>query len=367
MVSSASSPSSPDRVLNAGILGATGTVGQRFIVLLAQNPMFRIHSLGASERSSGRQYSQAAKWKMSELMPQEIRDVVVKPCDPTHFEGCDVIFSGLDASVAGDIEKAFMETDFAVFSNAKNYRMVSNVPLCVPVVNTDHYSLIAAQRAHYGMKRGFIVTNSNCSTSGLVVPLKALQDSFGPLKRVIVTTLQAISGAGYPGVASLDILDNIVPLISGEEPKMEAEVLKILGGLNDSATACAPLPDLKVSATCNRVPVVDGHTECVNVEFSGTPPSIDDVKKCLREFTCEAQAIGCYSAPKQVMVVTEEEDRPQPRLDRNAGEGMAVTVGRIRECPAFHVRFTLLVHNTVLGAAGASILNAEYAAKKGFI
>ncbi|KAJ1907369.1 aspartate-semialdehyde dehydrogenase [Coemansia sp. IMI 209127] len=359
--------SSSDRVLNAGVLGATGTVGQRFIVLLAQNPMFRIHSLGASERSAGRPYRQATKWKMSELMPEEVRDVAVKPCDPAHFAGCDVIFSGLDASVAGDIEKAFMEGDFAVFSNAKNYRMVPNVPLCVPVVNTDHYSLISGQRAHYGLKKGFVVTNSNCSTSGLVVPLKALQDRFGPLNRVIVTTLQAISGAGYPGVASLDILDNIVPLISGEEPKMEAEVLKILGGVNDSATACVPLSGLKVSATCNRVPVVDGHTECVSVEFAGTPPSIEEIKQCLRDYTCEAQDIGCYSAPKQVISVTDEEDRPQPRLDRNAGEGMSVTVGRIRECSVFHVKFTLLVHNTVLGAAGASILNAEYAAKKGFL
>ncbi|KAJ2544301.1 aspartate-semialdehyde dehydrogenase [Coemansia sp. RSA 1933] len=358
---------SPDRVLNAGVLGATGTVGQRFIVLLAQNPMFRIHSLGASERSAGRAYRQATKWKMGELMPEDVRDVEVKACDPAQFVGCDVIFSGLDASVAGDIEKAFMEGDFAVFSNAKNYRMEPNVPLCVPVVNTDHYALIAGQRAHYGLKKGFVVTNSNCSTSGLVVPLKALQDRFGPLSRVIVTTLQAISGAGYPGVASLDILDNIVPLISGEEPKMEAEVLKILGGIDGSATACVPLSDLRVSATCNRVPVVDGHTECVSVEFAGAPPSIEEIKQCLREYTCEAQDIGCYSAPKQVISVTDEEDRPQPRLDRNAGEGMSVTVGRIRECPVFHVRFTLLVHNTVLGAAGASILNAEYAAKKGFL
>ncbi|KAJ2464316.1 aspartate-semialdehyde dehydrogenase [Coemansia sp. RSA 2337] len=360
-----SSPS--DRVLNAGVLGATGTVGQRFIVLLSQNPMFRIHSLGASERSSGKPYSSATKWKMSELMPAEARNVVVKACDPALFAGCDVIFSGLDASVAGDIEKAFFEANFAVFSNAKNYRMTPNVPLCVPVVNTDHYALIAGQRAEMGLTKGFIITNSNCSTSGLVVPLKALQDKFGPLKRVVVTTLQAISGAGYPGVASLDILDNIVPLISGEEPKIEEEVLKILGGINADASACAPLSDLRVSATCNRVPVVDGHTECANVEFAGPPPTIDEIKQCLREYTCEAQTLGCYSAPAQVIHVTEEEDRPQPRLDRNAGEGMSVTVGRIRPCPVFHVKFTLLVHNTVLGAAGASILNAEYAAKKGLI
>ncbi|KAJ2496853.1 aspartate-semialdehyde dehydrogenase [Coemansia sp. RSA 1972] len=359
--------SSSDRVLNAGVLGATGTVGQRFIVLLSQNPMFRIHALGASERSSGKAYRLATKWKMSDQMPVGVRDVLVKPCDPAHFAGCDVVFSGLDASVAGDIEKAFFEADFAVFSNAKNYRMQPDVPLCVPVVNTDHYAIIAAQRAARGLARGFIVTNSNCSTSGLVVPLKALQDRFGALSRVVVTTMQAVSGAGYPGVASLDILDNIVPLISGEEPKMEEEVLKILGGVSSDATVCAPLSSLRVSATCNRVPVIDGHTECVSVEFAGAPPSIDEIKQCLREYTCEAQDLGCASAPEHIIYLAEEEDRPQPRLDRNAGAGMSVTVGRIRECPVFHVKFTLLVHNTVLGAAGASILNAEYAAKKGYL
>ncbi|KAJ1965244.1 aspartate-semialdehyde dehydrogenase [Dipsacomyces acuminosporus] len=360
-----SSPS--DRILNAAVLGATGTVGQRFIVLLSQNPMFRIHSLGASERSAGKPYSLAAKWKMSDLMPEEVKDAVVKPCDPLQFAGCDVVFSGLDASVAGDIEKAFIENDFAVFSNAKNYRMLEDVPLCVPVVNTDHYAVINSQRAKRGLKKGFIVTNANCSTTGIVVPLKALQERFGPLKRAVVTTMQSISGAGYPGVASLDVIDNVVPLISGEEPKMESEVLKILGGIKHDLSACAPLEGFKLSATCNRVAVIDGHTECVNLEFAGTPPSIEEVKQCLREYTCEAQELGCFSAPRQVIYVAEEEDRPQPRLDRNAGNGMSVTVGRIRECPVFHIKFTMLVHNTVLGAAGASILNAEYAAKKGFV
>ncbi|KAJ2706709.1 aspartate-semialdehyde dehydrogenase [Coemansia sp. IMI 203386] len=358
---------SSDRVLNAAVLGATGTVGQRFIVMLSQNPMFRIHSLGASERSAGKPYSQATRWKMSEQIPQAVRDIVVKSCDPAQYAGCDVVFSGLDASVAGDVEKAFFEADFAVFSNAKNYRMAEDVPLCVPVVNTDHYAVIAAQRASRGLRKGMIVTNSNCSTSGLVVPLKALQDRFGPISRVMVTTMQAISGAGYPGVASLDILDNVVPLISGEEPKMEVEVRKILGGVAPDASVCAPLDNMRVSATCNRVPVVDGHTECVNLEFAGEPPSIDAIKQCLREYTCEVQELGCFSAPAHVIDVAEEEDRPQPRLDRNAGAGMTVTVGRIRPCSVFHVKFTLLVHNTILGAAGASILNAEYAAKKGYI
>ncbi|KAJ2603970.1 aspartate-semialdehyde dehydrogenase, partial [Coemansia sp. RSA 1722] len=222
-------------------------------------------------------------------------------------------------------------------------------------------------RASRGLRKGMIVTNSNCSTSGLVVPLKALQDRFGPISRVMVTTMQAISGAGYPGVASLDILDNVVPLVPGEEPKMEVEVRKILGGVAPDASVCAPLDNMRVSATCNRVPVVDGHTECVNLEFAGEPPSIDAIKQCLREYRCEVQELGCFSAPAHVIDVAEEEDRPQPRLDRNVGAGMTVTVGRIRPCSVFHVKFTLLVHNTILGAAGASILNAEYAAKKGYI
>ncbi|KAJ2748135.1 aspartate-semialdehyde dehydrogenase, partial [Coemansia nantahalensis] len=299
------------RVLKAGVLGATGAVGQRFIVLLAQNPTFSIHALGASERSAGKPYAAAAKWKMSEPIPEAARSMAVTVCDPAHFGGCDVVFSGLDASVAGDIERAFFSADFAVFSNAKNFRMEPNVPLCVPVVNTDHYALVAGQRAAMGLTRGFIVTNANCSTSGLVVPLKALQDRFGPLRRIVVTTMQAISGAGYPGVPSLDIIDNVVPLISGEEPKMEAEVLKILGGLSADASACAPLADLRVSATCNRVPVIDGHTECVSVEFAAaTPPSIAEIKQCLREYTCEAQRLGCHSAPAHAICVAEEEDRP---------------------------------------------------------
>ncbi|KAJ1675153.1 aspartate-semialdehyde dehydrogenase [Spiromyces aspiralis] len=357
-----------DRILQVGVLGATGTVGQRFIVLLSEHPFMRIHSLGASERSAGKAYAEATRWKMQERMPDQVRDILVKSCDPMHFDGCDLVFSGLDASVAGDIEKAFLTAGIPVFSNAKNYRMAPEVPLVVPVVNSEHMSLIDHQRRVYGSGKGFVVTNSNCSTSGLVVALKALHTKVAPIRRVVVTTLQAISGAGYPGVASLDILDNIVPYIGGEEPKMEAEVNKILGNVNPSATAFTPLPDVKVSATCNRVPVVDGHTECVSVEFATeTPPSLEAIEDAFKSYRCEAQDLGCPSAPEQVIYVAKEADRPQPRLDRDAGKGMSVTIGRIRECPVFHVKFTLLVHNTVLGAAGASILNAELALKKNYL
>ena len=358
---------SNERILQVGILGATGTVGQRFLVLLSTHPFMRIHSLGASERSAGKKYQEATRWKMQERMPDQVKSVAIKTCDPTQFKGCDLVFSGLDASVASDIEKAFLKAGIPVFSNAKNYRMDPQVPLSVPVVNSEHLRLIDSQRKTFESGNGFVVTNSNCSTSGLVVALKALQTKIGPLRRVMVTTMQAISGAGYPGVASLDILDNIVPYIGGEEPKIEAEVLKILGEVDESVSSFVPLTDVRVSATCNRVPVIDGHTECVSVEFAGDAPSLEAIEEALSSYRCEAQELGCPSAPEQVIYVTKEVDRPQPRLDRDAGKGMAVTVGRIRECPVLHVKFTLLVHNTILGAAGASILNAELALKKNYL
>ncbi|KAG0289349.1 hypothetical protein BGZ98_003855, partial [Dissophora globulifera] len=249
------------RVLKAGILGATGTVGQRFILLLSQHPGFEIHALGASPRSAGRTYAKATKWKMSQAMPASVHNHIVQTCEPVNaFKECDVVFSGLDADVAGEIEMAFLKADLAIFSNAKNYRTNEDVPLIVPLVNSSHFDLLPFQRSKHQLNKGFIVTNANCSTSGLVVPLKALQDAFGPLSRIIVTTMQAVSGAGYPGVASLDILDNVVPFIGGEEPKMEWETLKILGGLNQEASAFELLKGTKVSATCNRVPVIDGHT-----------------------------------------------------------------------------------------------------------
>ncbi|KAF9183973.1 hypothetical protein BGZ51_009226 [Haplosporangium sp. Z 767] len=356
------------RVLKAGILGATGTVGQRFILLLSQHPGFSIHALGASPRSAGKTYVKATKWKMSQSIPAEARDMVVQTCEPQYFNECDVVFSGLDADVAGDIEMAFLIADLAVFSNAKNYRTHEDVPLIVPMANPSHFDLLKHQRSNYKLSKGFLVTNANCSTTGMVVPLKALQDAFGPLSKIIVTTMQAVSGAGYPGVPSLDILDNVVPHIGGEESKMEWETLKILGGLNQDATAFDLLKTTKVSATCNRVPVIDGHTECVSIEFERRPaPSVEEVIKVMENYRTEAQELGCYSAPEQAIIVSKDEDRPQPRLDRENGKGYSVTVGRVRECNVFDIKFTLLVHNTVLGAAGSGVLLAELAQKKGLI
>lgn len=238
----------------------------------------------------------------------------------------------------------------------------------VPLVNTSHLSLIPHQRAQNGLSRGFLVTNANCSTTGIVVPLKALHDAFGGLSAVTVTTLQAISGGGYPGVPSMDILDNVVPYIGGEEEKIEWETAKILGGVNAAATAFEPLSDIAVSAQCNRVAVMDGHTACVSVRFAvRPPPDIDAIKQALRDYSCEAQALACPSAPRQAIVVMEEPDRPQPRLDRGTERGYAVSVGRVRRDNVLDVKFVSLSHNTVIGAAGSSILNAEVAVVKGLI
>ncbi|KAG0337879.1 hypothetical protein BG004_007456 [Podila humilis] len=357
------------RVLKAGILGATGTVGQRFILLLSQHPHFSIHALGASPRSAGKTYGKATKWKMAQRIPLDVQDMIVTTCEPTNaFLECDVVFSGLDADVAGEIEMAFLKADLALFSNAKNYRTHEEVPLIVPMANPSHFDLVSYQRTKHSLDKGFLITNANCSTSGMVVPLKALQDAFGPLSKIMVTTMQAVSGAGYPGVSSLDIMDNVVPFIGGEESKMEWETLKILGDVNKSLNGFDLLKTTKVSATCNRVPVLDGHTECVSIEFERRPaPTVEEVIQCLESYKTEAQALGCHSAPEQAIIVSREEDRPQPRLDRENGNGYSVTVGRVRECNIFDIKFTLLVHNTILGAAGSGVLLAELAQKKGLI
>ncbi|KAI9345825.1 hypothetical protein DFJ73DRAFT_838770 [Zopfochytrium polystomum] len=381
-----------------GILGATGTVGQRFITLLQNHPYFVVRTLGASPRSAGKPYAEAAarSWKQSVPIPAHVASLVVQECDPAAFVGCRVIFSGLDSDVAGTVEARFVAHDFAVLSNAKNHRMSPLVPLIVPVVNADHFQqivdvqrsssaagnpLLASLAPHLvgtpeasiaasesSLKNGFLITNANCSTTGLVVPLKALQDAFGPISRCVVTTLQAVSGAGYPGVPTLDIIDNVVPYISGEEEKMEVEAAKILGSFDRATNAFVDAPGMKVSATCNRVFVLDGHTECVSLEFARRPaPSVGAVIAALEAYRCDAQALGCPSAPQRAIVVTKAVDRPQPRLDRETERGYAVTVGRVRPCNVFDVKFTLLSHNTVLGAAGSAILNAEVAVAKGLI
>ncbi|KIJ57182.1 hypothetical protein M422DRAFT_148863 [Sphaerobolus stellatus SS14] len=370
------------RPINVGVLGATGTVGQRFILLLAEHPYFKLHALGASARSAGRTYATATAWKQTQPIPEKVRDLIVHPCAPEHFKDVEIVFSGLDADVAGDIEKAFRDANVAVFSNAKNYRRDPTVPLIVPLVNTSHFAVIPYQQSLLNPRpsHGFIVTNANCVATGCAVPLAALERAFGPLDAVMITTLQAISGAGYPGVPSLDIFDNVIPYIGGgEEAKLEWELSKILGDLADengvaisedqqaAAKGFVPAP-LRVSAACNRVPVLEGHTACISVRFARRPPpAIEEVWAAFRDYTCEAQTLGCPTAPKKSLIVHEEQDRPQPRLDRDVQKGTGVSVGRIRACPVMDVKFVVMANNVSIGAAASSIINAEVAVEKGVI
>lgn len=360
--------------IKVGVLGATGTVGQRFILLLAEHPYFVIHALGASARSAGKQYAKAATWKQVKPIPAQVREMIVQECKPEHFSECAVVFSGLDADVAGDIETAFRAAELAVFSNAKNFRRDPHVPLIVPLVNTSHLSMIPQQQSLHEppLKKGFIVTNANCSTTAVVIPLAALEKAFGPIESCMITTMQAISGAGYPGLPSMDILDNVVPYISGEEEKIEWETLKILGGVAEdegkkSFDMHARHP-LRISASCNRVPVLEGHTECVSVRFARRPPpSPQQVREALQAYTSDAYSLGCPSAPRHTVFVHEEPDRPQPRLDRDFQQGAGVCVGRVRQCRVLDIKFVVMGNNVAIGAATSSIINAEFAVLKGLI
>ncbi|KAK6067950.1 aspartate-semialdehyde dehydrogenase [Seiridium cupressi] len=352
-----------------GVLGCTGSVGQRFILLLQQHPHFVLHAVGASSRSAGKKYKDAVRWKQAAPMGK-VGELVVKECKATEFAECDIVFSGLDSDVAGEIEMEFLKANLAVFSNAKNYRRDPLVPLVVPTVNLPHLDLVPHQRKHHNLEKGFLVCNSNCAVIGLVIPFAALQAQFGEVDTVSVVTMQAVSGAGYPGVSSMDMIDNVVPFISGEEDKLETEARKILGGIKDDKTAFVEQEGLRVSAACNRVPVLDGHTACVSLKFKNRPPpKIEDVKAALRNYVSEAQKLGCPSAPEPSIMVFDDADRPQPRLDRDLGRGYTVSVGRVREDDSgiFDLKFVALSHNTVIGAAGSSILNAEAAVLKGFV
>jgi aspartate-semialdehyde dehydrogenase len=334
--------------IEVGVLGATGMVGQQFVSRLAQHPWFRCTWLAASERSEGKPYKSVAPWKLTAPIPGGSADRIVEACVPGR--GPKVVFSGLDASVAGDIEAAFAAAGHIVISNARNFRMDPVVPLLIPEINADHLSLIAEQRRTKGWT-GAIVTNPNCSTIVLAMALAPLRPL--NIRAVIVSTMQAVSGAGYPGVPSLDILGNVVPFIGGEEEKMQTETLKILG--HDGGRA--PYPAV-VSAHTNRVAVIDGHTMTVSVAFE-QKPAMQDIGNAMRSFKGKPQELWLPSAPQPPIVVTEEQNRPQPRLDADLGGGMAVSIGRLRECPVLHAKFVALGHNTIRGAAGAAILNAE--------
>src|SRR5580693_2419828 len=344
----------------AGVLGATGLVGQRLVKLLAGHPWFELTEVAASERSSGKSYAEAVRWHLDGSIPEAACRLVVKSLVPRL--DCDFVFSALDSSVAGGAEEDFARAGYPVVSNSKNHRMDPDVPLLIPEVNASHLDAILAQQQNRGYDGGFIVTNPNCSTAGLVLVLKPLADAFG-LEKIFVVTMQAVSGAGYPGVASLDIQGNVVPFISGEEEKMEAEPQKLLGKWDGKRFIDA---GLGLSAHCNRVPVVDGHLECVSVGLKKIA-SLDEVREALRNFEVDAELASLPTALRNPVVVLEEENRPQPRRDVNAGHGMAAVVGRVRECPLLDVKLTLLSHNLVRGAAGAALLNAELLAARGFL
>lgn len=345
------------------VLGATGMVGQRFIELLQGHPWFELVALAASEQHQERPYGKVAKWRLSGEMPPAAATLPVVACRPEALPvNVKIAFSALPAEVAGEVEANFARAGIAVFSNARHYRMEPDVPLLIPEVNADHATAIVRQRKQRGWS-GCIITNANCSATPLVMALKPLQQAFG-VRKVMVTTLQAISGAGYPGVPSYDILDNAIPYISGEEEKVESETRKMLGTWEEGrGFRDAPVV---VSAQCNRVATREGHLECASIEleYDATP---EEIIAAWQNYTSEPQRLKLPSAPQQALIYRSEPDRPQTLLDREAGHGMSVTIGRLRRCPILSYKFVLLGHNTIRGAAGGSILNAELCASKGLV
>jgi aspartate-semialdehyde dehydrogenase len=343
-----------------GILGATGTVGQRFIQLLHEHPWFEITWLAASDRSAGKAYSDAAKWNLATPIPANIAAMKVSTAAPDSSTP-KLVFAALDATAAQQIEPAFAEAGHAVVSNSSAFRMAEDVPLIIPEVNGDHVPLIKTQK-WYKKNGGFMVTNPNCSAIGLVLALAPLHRCFG-IDKIFVATMQAISGAGYPGVPSMDILGNVIPYIAKEEDKMEAETRKLLGSLNGSRVVDA---DLVLSAHCNRVAVEDGHTESVSLKLR-KPATAEEILDAWKEFRCLPQKLKLPTAPEQPVIYESAPDRPQPRLDRDRGRGMSAVCGRLRPCNIFDWKFTVLSHNTIRGAAGAAVLNGELLKAQGYI
>ena len=345
-------------MLKAAVLGATGNVGQIFVQLLDGHPWFEVTTVAASERSAGRTYGEASRWRQTTPIPEAVSPMEIVDISPQAVKDVDIVFSALPSNVAGKVEEDFAAAGYVVVSNASAHRMDPDVPMLNPEINCGHISLIEEQRRRRKWD-GAIVTNPNCSTTVLTLPLKPIFDVFG-IKSVVVSTMQAISGAGYPGVASMDIVDNVIPFIGGEEPKMESETQKILG------TAQKPA-DFKVSSSCHRVPTIDGHIMAVFVETKQKAEPAE-VAEAMENWVGEPQQLKLPSAPEKPIVVTWEKDRPQTRLDRMEGKGMSAVVGRIRRDSVFDgVKFIALGHNTVRGAAGCGVLNAEYLKVKQFI
>jgi len=342
-----------------GILGATGMVGQRFIELLVDHPQFEVTAVAASDRSQGKAYADACAWRLSGEMPAAVRSLTVQP--PAPPLDCDLVFSSLPGDIARETEGGFAAAGYPVISNSSAFRMDEDVPLLIPEVNHQHLSLIEKQKRRYP-SGGFIVTNPNCSTIMLALALAPLHASFG-VSAVAATTLQALSGAGYPGVASLDILDNVLPHIGGEEEKIETETKKILGRFVDERIDHATMA---VSAQCHRVNVADGHMAAVHVKLA-RKADLRELRETLASFRSLPQEMGLHSAPAAPIVVRDEADRPQPKLDRDAGRGMTITIGRLMPDAVLDYRFVVLSHNTIRGAAGAAILNAELLIALGYL
>ncbi len=341
----------------AVVLGATGSVGQKFISLLANHPWFDVKMVAASDKSSGKKYKDAVNWILNDPLPEKIGELEVQNCVPD--KNIHVAFSGLDSSVAGEIEEDFANAGYTVVSNSKNHRMDKFVPLLVPEINPDHLKLIKKQKYN----KGCIVTNPNCSAIGLVLALKPLVDRFG-VESVNVVTMQAVSGAGYPGVSSLDIIDNVIPFIGGsEEDKIETEPNKIFGTISEDGIKYL---DIKINAQCNRVSVVDGHTECVQVKFK-KKTGIAEILDAWNSFSGDAQEENLPSAPLKLIYYFHEKNYPQPKIHRNIDKGMAVSIGRLREDKFFDYKFVILSHNTIRGAAGGALLCAELMKVQGYI
>lgn len=344
--------------IRVGVLGATGAVGQRFVSLLADHPWFDLRVLAASGRSAGRRYADACHWYLDEPMPEAVRDRLLQHGEPGI--DCEILFSAVPNSMAGPLEEQMAAAGYAIFSNAGSHRRGRDVPLLIPEVNPDHTALVEHQRAQRGW-RGFIVTNPNCTATHLTCALKPLHDAFG-LRRVFVVSMQAVSGAGYPGISALDIIDNVIPYISNEEDKVVSEPCKMLGVYRGDHIEEI---SLRISAHCNRVQTRDAHLECVSVELARAADAAE-VRAAWEGFQGLPQRLGLPSAPARFIEVRAEADRPQPRRDRHAGHGMTTSIGRLRACELLDYKFVLLGHNTIRGAAGGSILNAELMVAQGY-
>jgi aspartate-semialdehyde dehydrogenase len=361
-----------EKVIPVGILGATGIVGQNYIKLLESNPWFEVIDVAASPKSAGKTYKEAVsgKWNMSISVPNKIKDLIVR--DVQDFksipDGLNIIFSAINMPTKEEIKKVefeYAENGYSVISNNSAHRWTEDVPMVIGEINYEHFEVIKIQQKNREFSKGFVIVKPNCSVQCYITPIYALEKAGYKVEKMIITTLQAVSGAGYPGVSSMDIIENIIPYIEGEEEKTEKEPLKILGKVGSKGIINDD--SIEISANCTRVPVIDGHTAIINLKFKEKIPSIEEIKRVWKEFKSLPQELDLPSAPKQPIIYLEEIDRPQPRKDRDNDKGMAITIGRLRKDTVFDVKFTALSHNTIRGAAGGAILNAELLVAKGII